>query len=508
MDLKSYLLILKGNLWVILTTLIVTVVVVAGISFIMPPVYSASTTLRIATASSGVASYSDYLYVDRLMNTYIKLITSTSVLNELSEELSIESLPTIHVALIPNTELIKVTVDSQNPQVAQSVANTLANILITRGIDLYSGGEKSVVEILSEQLTNAEEELQTARQNYETYFLRPGSDTDTASSLEAIVQIKEKNYNTLLDQYDQARLEEIERNNVISVVEPAITPLNPSKPNKVLNIGLGFIIGLIGGIGLAFLFETLYGIRLYTSKQIAAATGLKIIGKIPTMSQKELEFKVNPSFPIYEAFRRLNAQLFLQNRNKQNINNKIIMVTSSEPGEGKSTITANLAISIAKSGKKVIIIDCDPIVPKQHEIFGLPNKTGLSSILNNPKTEWAPKAEWAVQKTRYPDLCVITSGSISSKSTDMLDSTEMTTLIDFLSQKFDIILLDTPAFLTVADSAQLVSVVDGVALVVRRNRIRKEAVIEACKQLMEFEAPVIGLIVNEAEKNGTYYKFK
>ena len=75
--------------------------------------------------------------------------------------------------------------------------------------------------------------------------------------MEAIVQIKEKNYNTLLDQYDQARLEEIERNNVISVVEPAITPLNPSKPNKVLNIGLGFIIGLIGGIGLAFLFETL-----------------------------------------------------------------------------------------------------------------------------------------------------------------------------------------------------------------------------------------------------------
>ena len=104
------------------------------------------------------------------MNTYIKLITSTSVLNELSEELSIESLPTIHVALIPNTELIKVTVDSQNPQVAQSVANTLANILITRGIDLYSGGEKSVVEILSEQLTNAEEELQNARQNYDDIF--------------------------------------------------------------------------------------------------------------------------------------------------------------------------------------------------------------------------------------------------------------------------------------------------------------------------------------------------
>ena len=505
MELKSYLLILKGNIWVILTTLIVTVAVVAGISFIMPPIYSASTILRVATASSGVASYTDYLYVDRLMNTYINLITSTSVMYELSEELNIEALPAIHVELVPNTELIKVTVDSQNPQTAQTTANTLASILIARGIDLYSGGEKSMVEILGEQLSNAEADLQTAREIYVTYILRPDSDPTIASSMEAVVQLKEKNYNTLLDQYDQARLEEIERNNVISVVEPAFIPVTPSKPNKILNIGLGFIIGLIGGIGLAFLFENFYGTRLYTSKQIAAATGINIIGKIPSLNQKELEFKSNPSFPTYEAFRRLNVQLFLQDRNIPDKNNKVFMVTSSEPGEGKSTITANLAISIAKSGKKVIIVDCDPIVPKQDQIFGLPNQTGLSTILNNPKTEWAPKTKWAVQKTRYPDLDVLTSGSIPLKATEMLDSSKWTSLRDLLSQKFDIVLLDTPAFLAVADSAQLVSIVDGVLLVVRRNQIRKEVLIEACRQLMEIDAPIIGLVVNEAENNGTFY---
>jgi len=499
MDLKSYLMLLKANLWVILTTLIITVAVVTGISFMMPPIYSASTTLRVAIASRGAESYYDYLYFDRLMNTYIKLITSSSVLDELSEELNIESLPAIDVELIPNTELLNVTVDSQNPQIAQSTANALAKILITRGIDLYSGGEKSVTEILSEQLIKAEEELQTARQNYETYFSEPGADPERASSMEAIVELKEQNYGTLLDQYDQARLEEIERNNVISVVEPALTPINPSRPNKILNIGLGFVIGLIGGIGLAFLFENLYGTRLYTSKQIAAATGLNIIGKIPPLKRREKKFKANLSFPIYEAFRRLHAQLLLQNKNISNKINTIFMITSSEPGEGKSTITANLAISIAKSEKKVVIVDCDLIIPKQHKIFGLPNQSGLSTILNNPKTEKA------IQKTRYPGLFVITSGPIDSKSIELLGSPTMTTLIGLLPQQFDIVLLDTPAFLAVSDSVQLVSMVDGVVLVVRRNQIREEVVIEACRQLMDIDAPLIGLVVNEADRNGSYY---
>lgn len=498
MDLKSYLMLLKANIWVILTTLFVTVAVVTGISFIIPATYSSSTTLRVATDSSGVASYSDYMYADRLMNTYIKLITSSPVLDELSKEMNLESLPAIHVELIPNTELIRVTVNSQNPQIAQTAANSLVKILITQGKDLYSGGEKSVLEILSEQLNQAEEELHTARQNYDTYISGSGADPDRVSSLEAIIQLKEGIYNTILDQYDQARLKEIERTNMISVVEPAVFPVFPSKPNKILNIGLGFILGLTGGIGLAFLFENLYGTRLYTSKQIAAVTGLKLIGKIPHLTRRKLKFKTH-SFQFNESFRRLYAQLILQNRNIPNRFNKTFMITSSEPGEGKSTITANLGIAIAQSGKKVIIVDCDLIIPEQHKIFDLPNETGLSTLLDKSKTEGA------VRKTQYPGLFVITSGPMLPKSAELLGSPQMTTLMNSLSQQFDVVLLDTPAFLAVADSAQLVPIVDGVVLVVRRNQIREEVVVEATRQLMDIDARIIGLVVNEAERNGTYY---
>ncbi|PKN86663.1 MAG: hypothetical protein CVU46_07110 [Chloroflexi bacterium HGW-Chloroflexi-8] len=325
--------------------------------------------------------------------------------------------------------------------------------------------------------------------------------------MEIAIQLKEKTYATLLDQYDQARLKEIERNNMISVVEPAIVPLTPSKPNKILNIGLGFIIGLIGGVGLAFLFENLFGSRLYSTKQIEEITELNTIGKIPSMERAKLMNLKNKKgehyfFPFNEAFRRLHVQILLQNNNlPSRYSNKIFMITSSEPGEGKSTITSNLAIAIAQSGKKVIVVDCDLHIPKQHKIFGLTNSAGLSSLLNDPNTVDA------VQKTRYPGLFVITSGPLSPTPAKMLGSPQMTSLIQSLAKEYDIVLLDSPAFLAVADTAQLAPIVDGVVLVVRRNQIREEAVREACRQLADIKARMVGLVVNEAERSGTYYYY-
>lgn len=179
------------------------------------------------------------------------------------------------------------------------------------------------------------------------------------------------------------------------------------------------------------------------------------------------------------------------------------MITSSEPSEGKSTITANLAIAIAQSGKNVIIIDCDLHIPKQHKIFGLSNTIGLSNILSDKESD----KSGTVQKTKYNGLFVITSGPMSKSNTKLLGSEKMTELIQSLENDFDIILLDTPAFLAVADSAQLAPIVDGVVLVVRRNYIREDALREACRQLKDINARVVGLVVNEAERNGTYYYY-
>jgi non-specific protein-tyrosine kinase len=291
-------------------------------------------------------------------------------------------------------------------------------------------------------------------------------------------------------------------------VEPAIFPSIPTKPNKVLNIGLSFLVGLAGGIGLAFLFENL-GTRLYTSKQIEAAVELNPIGKIPKMDQRQLiplknQSEDNLHTPFNEAFRRLMIQISMQNPNSQKGSAlRSLLITSAEPGEGKSTIAANLAKAFAQSGKRVVVIDCDLHMPKQHKINGLPNTVGLSTLL----TQFA-RIEEIVQESNIPRMDVITSGPVPANPAKLLDGPEMTSLIKDLSQQYDVVLLDSPAFLVLADTALLVPIVDGVILTARRNFIQEGALKETCRQLADIKAHMIGLVVNEAEPNGTYYYYR
>lgn len=261
MDLKSYLVSLKGKIRVILLTAIVTVVVVTLITFLIPSTYTASTTLRVAMASTGSIEYSDYMYADRLMNTYTRLATSGPVLQELASSLNLQTIPEIKVEPIPNTELIKISVDSTSPEIAQKSADSLAEILIAQGKQLYSGGGKSTQEILGEQVDQVEQELTQARQEYDAYIAQTPTEPERVQALSDAMKLKEQTYMTLLDAYDQARLREMTRANIITVVEPAVLPLTPSKPSKALNIGLGLIIGIAGGIGLAFLIDNLGSTR-------------------------------------------------------------------------------------------------------------------------------------------------------------------------------------------------------------------------------------------------------
>lgn len=504
MDLKGYLVILRRKIWVILSTLFVTVAAVTVVTFLITPTYTASTTLRVATAASGVVSYSDYLYADRLLNTYVKLATSRPVLDELTQELNLQTAPQVTVVTVPNTELITISVDSSDPLVAQNSADSLAGILVAQAKELYAGQGKSLQDILGEQLTQAENDLTQARQQYDTYVTLHPADTEGIAALDASIQLKEKTYATLLNQYDQARTQESIRANIISVVEPAIFPLAPSKPSKALNIGLGFMVGLAGGVGLAFLFENL-GTRLYTSNQIEAATELYTIGKIPTMERRRLFTSKKRDYenlhtPFKDAFRRLRMQILLQNPNSQERSAiKTFLITSAEPGEGKSTITANLASSFAQSGKKVIVVDCDLHIPKQHKIFGLPNKVGLSTLLNEPTI--IPEI---VQETHLTGLHVLTSGPLPPDPAKLLGTTQMISLIKWLSQEYDIVLLDSPAMLALAETTLLASIVEGVILVARRNFVREEAVKETCRQLADIKVRMVGLVVNDAEQTGTY----
>ncbi len=199
-----------------------------------------------------------------------------------------------------------------------------------------------------------------------------------------------------------------------------------------------------------------------------------------------------------EAFRRLRTNILASDVDNLPY---ALLVTSAEQGDGKSTIAANLAVVIAQSGRRVLVVDCDMRRPRLHEIFNLPNQRGLTSSLVEQMS-----LEHVVNDSTFPRVHVITSGpSTPPNPPELLGSQQMATLVQEMRKEFDVVLLDTPASLSVTDAAVLVPLVDGVLLVVARSRSRREAVRAVRQQLFNVNAKSIGLVVNRAEPNGATY---
>jgi len=498
MELRAYLTILWRRKWVIAVTLAVTMTVVVVGTFAMTPTYTASATLRVATAAGGMLDYTHYMYAERLMNTYAEIATGGPVLEELVQRLNLDEPPQIEVEIVANTELLQITVENPSPILAREAANALAEILIARSRELYAGGGKTAQEILGEQLAQIERELDQARREYENLVAQSPEDSERIAAASRSIELKQETYAMLLEQYERARIREAMLANTLSVVEPAVVPEAPSKPRKALNIALGFMVGLAGGMGLAFLFENL-DTTLYTTEQIEKVTELSTLGKIPTARrQRQITF-FNGNSPQGEAFRRLRTNIFVLDHDAPL---RTLLVTSAEQREGKSTIVVNLALAIAQSGRKVIVVDADLRRPTLHRIFDLSNKIGLSSILKQEVT-----LDEAVQDSNVPGVQVLTSGPLPPNPAELLDSPQMIALIEQLARRFDIVVLDAPSLLAVTDAAVLAPTVDGVVLVVERAQARREAVQAACRHLTGVKANSIGVVVNRAEQDGSYHYY-
>lgn len=183
--------------------------------------------------------------------------------------------------------------------------------------------------------------------------------------------------------------------------------------------------------------------------------------------------------------------------------NKVILVTSSEPGEGKTTTSGNIALALAQSDKKVIIVDCDLRKPSIHKRFKLSNEVGLSEVILGKES-----ITFAGQK--YSDnLTVLTSGKIPPNPSEMLASKNMTSLVEALKKVFDYVILDTPPVLAVTDAQIIATKADGVVLVVRAEKTKKDTVKSALELLKKVNANILGTVLNgtEMKKDNYYYYY-
>jgi capsular exopolysaccharide synthesis family protein len=501
MELKQYMDILWRRKWMILFTVIAIMAAVGVYTRKQTPMYRSSTVIRIAASNSGGLSYSDYVYATQLMNTYVEIATSRPILDELKEQLDLNYLPAITAEVIPNTELVKITAESANPALAANAANALTDILISESRELYSGGGKSSQEILGEQLVKAQTELDQTRDAYARLIIKTPAPTGEIETTRQLLQLNQNTYTTLLGQFTQAALREEIRSSMITVIEPALVPQIPFEPRASLNYVLGFVVGLMGGLGLAFVFES-QDTSLYTSEEIESVVGLSALAKIPKANKSQLRTYQEDFSPLMDAFQ--NLALNLQPARDQS-SKKVFLIMSAEPGQGKSMIVHRLALSLAELEKKVVVIDCDVRLPRLHTLFSLSNDVGLTDVL-----EQKVSLHDALQASSFEDIKLLASGMPLSHPPKLLGSHQMVNLLDGLKREFDYVLLDTSALLAASDITAIVPNVDSVLLVVRRGHAHHDALHSIKKVLagLRYRDKPVSLIVNQAEDNKGYSRYR
>jgi capsular exopolysaccharide synthesis family protein len=221
------------------------------------------------------------------------------------------------------------------------------------------------------------------------------------------------------------------------------------------------------------------------------------------MSRSDLAAKLvtrhHPKSPVSEAFRSLRTSLRYLSPDQDY---RAILVTSPGPGEGKSTVLANLAVALAQSGKTVVVFDTDLRRPSQHHIFDVPNDVGLTNLLVGES-----RLDSVVRKLEVENLSIITSGPIPPNPSELLQSPRMQAVLAEARSKYEYVLLDSPPVLPITDAAILSSQVDGVIMIIKSGQTRVDHAREAQQTIEKARGKLVGAVLNLVRYEGDDYRY-
>ena len=317
--------------------------------------------------------------------------------------------------------------------------------------------------------------------------------------------INEELHNSIVARMRETSVTSTMANQNARIIDRATPPAegNFVSPNLLLNLGLGLVGG--AGLGLAFAFFVAFiDDRVKSSFDIESVIGVPLIGIIPQIKkldpvQKAQVVLNNADRQVSEAFLTLHSALRLKEESK---NAKCILTTSTIPGEGKSFVTTNVAMTFASHGEKVVIVDCDLRKPNIHKTLQLENSRGVIDIVGGTAT-----IDEVVQKEVAPNLDVISTGGRAKNPTHILNSKNFEQLILDLRQRYDRVFIDTPPLAAVSDAMVILPLVDGSLFSIFFNKVRRKAAQFAAKKLLESNVPVLGAVLNglNLAVSGYYY---
>ncbi len=342
------------------------------------------------------------------------------------------------------------------------------------------------------------------------------------STLKHEVDTNRQLYDALLLRVKQAGLAAAMRSSNVLVVDTAKPPVFPYRPNFKVNAALGLLSGLFFGVAFVLVSERLN--RSIESPGLSPSyLNLPELGVIPMAedSRRRLDWfpaasaptlqmaplpknghTVKAHSPISEAYRGALSSILLPTLN--GAGRQIIVITSPEAGAGKTTVTSNLGVATAETGRRVLLIDADFRRPRLHRVFDMPNSTGLTDLLRlNTPIETTPLKS-LVQGTKIPGLSLMTSGPTTNSPSTLLYSPRLVEFLERMGREFDVVLIDAPPMLQFADARIMGRYSDGVILVLRAGQTKWEAAMLACQRFDEDRTRVLGTILNSWDLKNHY----
>ena len=431
----------------VLVIVVVALVLIIGVFIydksIKKPLYTTYTTIILTksneTQTGTTITQNDILLNQKLVETYSKIIKSKLVLEQVISETGVtytaeELSENVNVEAYENTEMLKISVTDQDPELAASIANSIAQV--------FSGEIAKIYQI-----------------------------------------------------------------NNISVVDVAVTPEEVSNNTLKRDLLIALFISIFGTIGVVFVVYY-FDDTVKLTDNLEEEIGMPVVAKVfksdvgsKNNRKVELLAQKYPKSVVSESIKTLRTNLQFSSVDEDI---KTILITSSIPGEGKSFISANLAISFAQTDKKVLIVDCDMRKGRQHRIFKLSNSKGLSNLLIDDMTNYKDY----INKTSVDGVSVITRGTVPPNPSELLNSKKNADLIRILKAKYDVIIYDGVPCNGLPDSIIMSKLVDKV-LIVSSDSMTPKSVLESTKkQLESVNAPVAGDVLNNVNrKNSTYGKY-
>src|SRR5580698_6083708 len=401
---------------------------------------------------------------------------------------------------------------AQQKQNTQNLENARTSMI--SGLKEDFDTASSHVEILQEALDKQKAEANDLAEKLVQYHILQ-HDADSNKAL----------YDGLQQKLKEATITVGLHSDNIRVVDPALVPSSPSRPQKARNIVLAFLVGLVGGIGLA-LFREYLDNTVKSPDDVEALTGLPSLAVVPSLPgmstshnrlarsaaatpgggpRVELLSFVQPKSQISEAFRALRTSLLLSQADHPP---QVILVTSALPREGKTTAAVNLAVTLAQLGDRTLLIDSDMRKPGVRRALNLTTgkESGLSSYLAGVST----LDEVCVPHPTIENLVALTTGPVPPSPADLLSSHRMREAITELRHKFKFVVIDSPPVMAATDAVLISALTDGVLIVVRSGTTPKEAFTRTRDLLAAVKCRLLGVVLNAVDSSAPdyYYSYR